>query len=125
MRFVRALAGGDEADHDIEGQMMIIWAHGQQSSFYQEDQLKFHSKPFSGISTIGKNISMSHSCNQIVLFFSEFPVSSSLGWTPVDIGILVSCGLILVLMLIQICQNCDRKLKFLTPFSYKSFSPEN
>ena len=56
MRFVRALAGGDEADHDIEGQMMIIWAHGQQSSFYQEDQLKFHSKPFSGVSAIGNQL---------------------------------------------------------------------
>jgi len=107
MRFVRAMAGGDEADHDIQGNMMIIWAHGQQTSFYQEDQLKFHSKPFSGISAV------------------EFPVSSSLGLTPVNLGILVSCVLIVVLMLIQICQNCDRKLKFLTPFSYKSFSPEN
>ena len=54
MRFVRAMAGGDVADHDIGGNMMIIWAHGQQSTFYQEDQLKFHSKPFSGISAIGK-----------------------------------------------------------------------
>ena len=54
MRFVRARTGGDEADHDIAGNMMVIWAHGQQSSFYQEDQLKFHSKKFSGISAIGK-----------------------------------------------------------------------
>ena len=61
MRFVRAISGGDEADHDIAGNMMIIWAHGQQSSFYQEDQLKFHSKKFSGISVVGKcldNISL-------------------------------------------------------------------
>ena len=54
MRFVRAITGGDEADHDIAGNMMIIWAHGQQTSFYQEDQLKYHSKVFRGISVIGK-----------------------------------------------------------------------
>ena len=56
MRFVRAISGGDEADHDIAGNMMIIWAHGQQTSFYQEDQLKFHSKAFSGVSAVGKQL---------------------------------------------------------------------
>ena len=71
------MAGGDEADHDIQGNMMIIWAHGQQTSFYQEDQLKFHSKPFSGISAVGKfNISVL--CFHITLHLSYFQSSQSL-----------------------------------------------
>merc|ERR1712048_351067 len=107
MRFVRAVTGGGKADHDIAGKMTLIWAHGQNTGFYQADQLKYHGNMTRGISAI------------------EFPVSSSLGLAPVTIGILVSCILIVVLMLIQICQNRDRKLKFLTPSSYKSFSPEN
>jgi len=108
MRFVRKVSGG-QADHDLQGNLRIIWAHGQLSDFYLQDQLKYHGKQSRGISSI------------------ELPQSSSSligGWTPVNIGILISCILIALLMLIQMCQNFDRKMKFLTPSSYKSFSPE-
>jgi len=111
MRFVRRMTGGGGGDHDLQGTMRIIWAHGQQDNFYREDQLKYHGRSNRGINSL------------------ELPISSSslfgLEWSPVNIGILVSCILVALLMLIQMCQNCDRKLKFLTPFSYKSFSPEN
>ena len=52
----------------------------------------------------------------------EIPAYASLSsrltdLSPLNLGILVSTVLIAVLLLIQSCQNCDRKLKFLTPKS--------
>ena len=38
MRFLRKLRGG-VADHDMEGEMTVVWAHGQLDTFYQEDQV--------------------------------------------------------------------------------------
>ena len=111
MRFIRKLAGG-VADHDIIGRMTLIWAHGQIDNFYLPDQLKFHSRKNRGISSL-----------ELPSYLS-LTSSSSSDWSPVNIGILVSCVLIAVILLIQICQNFDKKLKFLTPFSKKSFTPD-
>ena len=38
VRFLRKLRGG-VADHDMEGEMTVVWAHGQLDTFYQEDQV--------------------------------------------------------------------------------------
>ena len=38
MRFLRKLRGG-VADHDMDGEMTVVWAHGQLDTFYQEDQV--------------------------------------------------------------------------------------
>ena len=64
------------------------------------------------------------------------------GLSPINIGIIVSCSLIGLVILIQVgsqnihwsqllqcqhlqvCQNVDRKLSFLTPCSYRSFTPD-
>ena len=39
VRFLRKLRGG-VADHDMDGEMTVVWAHGQLDTFYQEDQVR-------------------------------------------------------------------------------------
>ena len=59
MRFVRKISGG-QADHDLQGNLVVIWAHGQLDSFYKEDQVKYHGRSSQnrGISSIGKHLSI-------------------------------------------------------------------
>ena len=107
MRFIRKLAGG-VADHNIIGRMTLIWAHGQIDNFYLPDQLKFHSRKNRGISSL------------------ELPSDVSLSspsWSPVKIGLFISCFLLVIILLIQSCQTIDRELRFLSPSTKMSFSP--
>eukprot|EP00092_Neocalanus_flemingeri_P036033 GFUD01039233.1.p1 GENE.GFUD01039233.1~~GFUD01039233.1.p1 ORF type:complete len:472 (+),score=185.88 GFUD01039233.1:193-1608(+) len=111
IRFVKKLAGG-VADHPLQGKLTLIWAFGQEDGFYKPDQLKYHGKSSRGISVLEMPDSL--------------PFSSSLqGFSPVTLGILVSCVLLLLLMGLQIWQNFDKKLGCWTPSSYQSFSPNN
>jgi len=111
IRFVKKLSGG-LADHPLQGKLTLVWAFGQEDGFYKPDQLKYHGKISRGIT---------------VLEMPESLPSSSLlqGISPVTLGILVSCVLLLLLLGLQVLQNFDKKLGCLTPSSYQSFSPEH
>jgi len=113
MRFIRKLKGGT-ADHDIGDTMTLIWAHGQSDNFYLDDQLKYHGKTSRGINSLALPAYLSSGSR-----FSSSELSS------VHIGIIVSCLLIAVLLIIQMCQNYDKKMRFLTPYSNKSFTPDH
>jgi len=112
IRFVKKMSGG-VADHPLEGKLTLIWAYGQEDSFYKPDQLKYHGKANRGINVLDIGVGL--------------PSSSLLTDTisPVTLGILISCVLLLLLVVLQIVQNCDKKLGCLTPSTYRSFSPEN
>jgi len=43
VRVVRRVQGG-VSDHPLKGQLHVIWAYGQTSEFYKEDQLKYHGR---------------------------------------------------------------------------------
>jgi len=47
MRILRRAVGG-VADHPLQGQLHLIFAHGQLSDFYQPDQLKYHGRKTRG-----------------------------------------------------------------------------
>ena len=53
IRFIRKLAAGGDGDHAMEGSMTLIWAHGQLTSFYKEDQLKYHGRSSRGTNVLG------------------------------------------------------------------------
>jgi len=46
---LRKSARGGKADHPLQGQLHLIWAHGQLSEFYQPDQLKYHGRKNRGV----------------------------------------------------------------------------
>jgi len=106
IRFIKKISGG-VADHALQGKLTLMWAFGQESGFYQLDQLKYHGKANRGVSAI------------------ELEISRSLNLSPVVLGILISCILLLLLLILQIAQNCNKKLSCLSSSSYKSFSPEH
>ena len=55
LRFKKDLGCDRKADHVFEGNLMFIWAIGQSgNSFYPNDELKFHTKPNSGVGVIGE-----------------------------------------------------------------------
>ena len=53
MRFIKKVSGG-AGDHDMAGSMLVVWAHGQLTSFYLEDQLKYHSRKNRGVTSLGR-----------------------------------------------------------------------
>ena len=71
IRFIRKLSAGGDADHDMEGRMTLIWAHGQLTSFYKEDQLKYHGRSSRGINVLGTTnhpIFISHNDNDLLSY---------------------------------------------------------
>lgn len=103
VRFIRSLDGG-VADHPLRGKLTVVWAYGGwadgkvDDDFYKEDQLKFHghSRDRIGVDKI-----------EIIL-----PVTSSLfsSGSQIELAVLVVCLLFLVLIVLQIAQNINKKL---------------
>jgi len=91
---------GGTADHDMEGKLTLIWAYGQEDAFYKSDLLKYHGRKTRGVASI-----------EIMSTGSSSLLS---GMTPVTLGILVSCILLLLLLLLQVHSKCSDK--FLTRF---------
>lgn len=102
LRVVRS-SGGGVADHALEGELHVIWAHGQQAPYYGPDQLKYHGKNSRGVTVV------------------DFG-SSSTGFSPLQVGLGVSCLLLVLLLALQVAQNFDRKLSCLNPASYRAFN---
>jgi len=102
MRFLKKVSGGP-GDHDVAGSLLVVWAHGQLDTFYKEDQLKFHSRSNRGVTSLD---------------LPKLPGASgligALG-SPMNIGILVSCILVAIILLVQVYQNYDKRLS-----SYKN-----
>lgn len=107
LRMVRSTEGG-VADHPLKGSLFVIWGHGQESDFYKPDQLKYHGKTNRGITVID--------------FGSEDGEDGAEGGgaSPIQIGLGISCVLLILMLGLQIAQNLDRKLSCLNP--YRTFS---
>ena len=57
LRFKKKLGGDGTADQPFQGDLTLIWAHGQDqstNSFYANDELKFHLTENSGVASISK-----------------------------------------------------------------------
>lgn len=109
LRFIKKMFAGT-ADHDLEGKLTLIWAYGQEDGFYKSDLLKYHGRKSRGVASL-EIVSQGYSL-------------SLSGLTPISLGILVSCILLVLLLLLQVFQNFNKKLNCCTP-SYQSFSPEH
>jgi hypothetical protein len=105
LRIIRKTEGG-MADHPLQGELHLIWAHGQDGGFYLEDQLKYHGKTARGVSALNLGVGE----------------DGGLGLNPMQIGLGISVALLLLLVLLQVAQNLDKKLSCLNPFTYKAFN---
>ena len=53
IRFIKKISEG-VADHPLEGKLTLIWAYGQEDTFYRADHLKYHGRKNRGIASLGK-----------------------------------------------------------------------
>lgn len=54
--FRRPVRGRGQSDHDFDGELFFIWAHGRKDlSFYGTDELKYHGPSNKGSITISKS----------------------------------------------------------------------
>ena len=99
---------GGVADHPLEGKLTLIWAYGQEDSFYKPDQLKYHGKANRGINVLGEQQDGEKMKFKCLLNIPDIgvglPSSSLLTDTisPVTLGILISCVLLLLLVVLQV-----------------------
>ena len=62
IRFIKKISEG-VADHPLEGKLTLIWAYGQEDTFYRADHLKYHGRKNRGIASLGK-VQIHHSASE-------------------------------------------------------------